>query len=131
MTTWPLYCARVRVLPPLAPRLNCGAGPLAGGAPATTGRLATNAVARNVAIRCFMFRILSLKEDGRPDRRFHVVGELGNSQQIRPEHMILNLYVDRDPVGRQQPIAAAEVHCESIITCELGGADAAEKIESA
>src|ERR1700761_1436160 len=89
ITTWPLYCARLNVLPPLAFSVNWGAGPV--GSPAMAGRLAINAVAINAVIRCFMFRILALKEDGRPDRRFHVVGELGDSQQIRPEHAILNL----------------------------------------
>src|SRR6201996_863159 len=129
ITTWPLYCARLNVLPPLAPRVNWGAGPL--GSPASAGRLASNAVAINAVIRFFMFRILSLKEDGRPDRRRHIVGELGDTQQIRPENTILDLYMDRDPVRRQQLVTPTEVHRESIVAGELGGANPTEKIESA
>ena len=47
------------------------------------------------------------------------------------EHAVLYLDVDREPVGRQHAVAAAEVHRERSVARELGAADAAEKIESA
>src|SRR5262249_11588732 len=76
-------------------------------------------------------RTLSLKVDGRSQTRFYIVGELGDAQQIRPEHAILHLNVDREPVGRQYPIAAPEVHRETIVAGELRSTNAPQKIEGA
>src|SRR5882757_1475542 len=93
MTTWPLYCARLIFEPARESRVNCGAGPLpeaafeAGTAlssamatavtrAATVARVKPFAAIRP-EIRLFMSGSCQLKEDGRAERRFHVVGELG------------------------------------------------------
>src|SRR5690242_6281814 len=98
ITTCPLYWERLILEPPRASRVNWGAGPL--GALAPEAGKARMAVATSdpmsAAIRCSMsllharrMRRMSLKEDGRAQTRFHVVGELRDAQQVRPEHPIL------------------------------------------
>src|SRR5579864_604636 len=79
-----------------------------------------------------MFHVrIPLKEYGRSERRLHVVGELGYAQQVRPEHAILNLDVNREPVGGHHPVAAPEVHGEAVVARELRRANATDKIEGA
>src|SRR5579871_6284749 len=129
MTTCPLYWARFRLPPPRAARLKGGAGPL--GSALAAAMAPSSATAISVAMRLFISRILSSKVYGRSERRFHVVGELRHSQQVGPEHAILHLDVDRDPVGRQDTVAGTEVHGEAIVARELGAADSAHQIESA
>src|SRR2546423_14328768 len=72
-----------------------------------------------------------LKEYSRPERGFHVVGELGHAQQVSAEHAVLHLDVNREPIRGQYPVAAAEVHREAVVARELGAADAAQKVERA
>src|SRR5437762_6943285 len=125
ITTWPLYWARLILGPLRESRLNCGAGPLAL-EPAMAGMLSSRA--RIVAIRCFMS--VPLEKYGRSERRFHVVGQLGHAQQVGAEHAVLYLDVNGQPIRGQHAVAATEVHRETIVTRELRGPDAAEKIES-
>src|SRR5882724_2819934 len=148
ITTWPLYCARLILEPARESRVNCGAGPLPEAAfeagTATSSAVATAVTIARVTlfaairpeIRLLIVRLRAthashLKEYGRAEGRFHVVGELGHAQQVSAEHAILHLDVDREPVRGQHPVAAAEVHREVIVACELGAADATQKIEGA
>src|ERR1700736_6799732 len=111
ITTWPLYCLRLIFEPPRASSANCGAGPLLPVPAPVAGTAPSSAVARAVAIKVTVAPVrffaairffmsgscpyLSLKENGRPERRFHVVGELGYTQQVRAEHPVLHLDVNR------------------------------------
>src|SRR5216683_418279 len=78
ITTWPLYCVRLTFEPARESNVNCGAGPFEGPAP-EAGTAMIRAAVRSAAIRFFMTH-LSLKEYGRTDGRFHIVGELGHAQ---------------------------------------------------
>src|SRR4030081_3515968 len=90
MTTWPLYCARLIFEPARESRVNCGAGPLPEAAFEAGTAMSRGAVARAAAVArvkpfAAMRLVMSspvrrmrytLKEYGRSERRFHVVGEL-------------------------------------------------------
>src|SRR5579871_2933808 len=119
ITTWPLYWARLILGPPRESRLNCGAGPLAL-EPAEAGTAVSSAaMTAPVSIAAIRFFItspyayatlashnaLQRKEKGRSERRFHVVGQLGYTEQIRAEHTILDLEVNRHPVRRKYLVA--------------------------
>src|ERR1700722_10445020 len=128
MTTWPLYLARSSWPPALAGSMNSGAGPV--GSEATAGRAITRA-ATIPAIRFFMGPPTNpLKEDGRTDAHLDVVGELRGAEQVGLEHAILHRDVDREPIGRQHPVAGSEIHRKLLVTGEIDTADTAEEIES-
>src|ERR1700742_2698368 len=129
MTTWPLYLARSSWPPAFAGSTNSGAGPV--GSEAAAGKAMTRA-ATIPAKRFFMGPPTNpLKEDGRADTHLDVVGELRGAQEVGLEHAVLHCDVDREPIGRQHPVAGPEIHRELLVAGEIGAADTAENVESA
>src|SRR5579864_6087529 len=107
ITTRPLNCDRLTSLPPLAARVNCGAGPI-GSASAGKARVSATSAAANG----FLMSVPLLEVDGRTDARLEVIGELGGAQQAGLEHVVLYRHVQRQPVGRHHTIAGTKVHRE-------------------
>src|SRR5262249_40139936 len=114
--------------------VNCGAGPLAEPAPEAGSARTSEAVngARIAATPRFMASPSCPSEKyGRTQARFHIVGELRHAQQVRPEHAILYLDVNREPVRGQPLEPAAKVPREAVVVRKLGGTNPADKIERA
>src|SRR6185436_3348246 len=92
MTTWPLYWARLMVLPPRAFSWNCGAGPaclMPADEIEATDRAAAAIRAARMATRVNPdFMCFPLKENGQSDVGFEVVGELALAEEVRIEHAI-------------------------------------------
>src|ERR1700722_4132526 len=128
MTTWPLYFARSIWLPPLAGSTNSGAGPV--GSAATAGKAMTRAATIPAIRFCMGPPTNPLKEDGRADAHLDVVGELRGAQEVGLEHAILHCDVDREPVGRQHPVAGTEIHRKLLVAGEVDTANTADDIES-